>query len=290
MKLKHYPLRLLHKAKLLQFLNLKTKAEFAEKMYIIPLAGNIGWNNIKYNTEPWMKHLIARLMKIKQGIFIDVGVNIGQTLMKLRSFSSVRYIGMEPNPECVPYLEKLIKANKLENCIICPVGLSNKNGLLTLFSNKAASPFASVIEGFRDHIEWNLTQTHVVPVMRGDDLLNDLGLNEGIAIVKIDVEGGELEVIEGFRETLQKERPFIVCEILPAKSLDDENGVFRKNRQDKLLKILKDLNYLVLRGPDTNEYEPVSQIKVGGDSSHYNYLLVPREFAHEFSTLRQKPV
>ena len=282
MGLTNLPVWALQKTKLLKYLNLQVKSKYAGKSYVIPIVNTIGIHHLRHKTEPWMTSLIRKLVGLREGVFLDVGANVGQTLMKVRSLSSVRYIGMEPNPECVLYLKKLIEANKLKGCTICPCGLSNKNGLLTLFSNSAASPYASVIKGFRDHDQWNLTQTQIVPVMRGDDLIKDIGLTENIAVIKIDVEGGELEVIEGLRETLERFRPFIISEILPAHTLEDEIGKFRKERQDKLLKILEEHRYHVFRVANVNQYEPVSQIKVGGDSSHYNYLLSPGEFAANF--------
>jgi FkbM family methyltransferase len=282
MNIKHYPLWALQKTKLLKFFNLQVESEYADKKYIIPIVNDVGIRNIYFNTESWMKNLIGKLLDQKKGIFIDVGANIGQTLMKLRSFSSVRYVGLEPNPECVVYLEKLIKINKLKDCTICPVGLSNKNGLVTLFSNFPASPFASVIEGFRDHDSWNLTQTHVVSVMRGDDLLSDLIPDEEIAVIKIDVEGGELEVIEGLEKTLQTYRPFIISEILPAHSLDEQTGVFRKERQDRLIEILRSNNYSIFRIKGGNKYEHVAQIEVGTKAKDSNYVLVPNEMENTF--------
>ena len=36
-------------------------------------------------TEPWMIELLAMLLKEKEGAFFDVGVNVGQTLVKLKS-------------------------------------------------------------------------------------------------------------------------------------------------------------------------------------------------------------
>ncbi len=282
MNIKHYPLWALQKTKLLKFFNIQVKSEYADRKYIIPIVNNVGIRNLYFNTESWMKDLIIKLLKLKEGVFIDVGANIGQTLMKLRSFSSVPYVGIEPNPECVVYLEKLIKINKIKDCTICPVGLSNKNGLVTLFSNFVASPFASVIEGFRDHAKWNLTQTHVVSVMRGDDLFSSLSLQEDIAVIKIDVEGGELEVIEGIERTLQDYRPFIISEILPAHSLNEENGIFRKERQDRLIAILNKNNYTVFSIRYGNKYEPVSQIGVRNSERLNNYVLIPNELKKDF--------
>ena len=111
MNIKHYPLWALQKTNLLKFFNIQVKSEYADKKYIIPIVNNVGIRNLYFNTESWMKDLIIKLQKLKDGIFIDVGANIGQTLMKLRSISSVPYVGIERNPECVVYLEKLIKVN-----------------------------------------------------------------------------------------------------------------------------------------------------------------------------------
>src|SRR5450432_1131388 len=123
MQYKYYPFRLLQKLKLLELFNSKVSSIYAGKKYRIPILNGIGLSNL-VTTEEWMKALIITILKIKKGIFIDVGANIGQTLMKLRSFSSVRYIGIEPNPDCIVYLERLIHLNNIEDCTICPVGLS----------------------------------------------------------------------------------------------------------------------------------------------------------------------
>lgn len=286
MNIKHLPVKALKKFELLKFLNFQIRSEFSDRKYNIPIMNNIGMRNLIYNTEPWMKILITKLLKSKNGIFVDVGANIGQTMMKVRSISSVPYIGMEPNPECVVYLEKLIKINQLKDCTICPVGLSNKNGLVTLYSNYAASPYASVIEGFRNHVQWNLNQTHVVPVMRGDDIIPATFPADDIAIVKIDVEGGELEVMEGIENILKTYRPYVVSEILPAYSLDEPNGVFRKARQDRLISFIKRNDYAIFRidvKNGENSYEPITKMEVGKAPAD-NYVLVPGERESEFKS------
>ena len=49
-----------------------------------------------------MIDILKIVLPIENKKFIDVGVNIGQTLLKLKSVSSeIDYIGFEPNPICV---------------------------------------------------------------------------------------------------------------------------------------------------------------------------------------------
>lgn len=287
---KHYLVRKLKHFEVLRYLNLEVQSEYAGKRYVIPVINAVGEKHLFNKTEPWMKETITRILKLKEGIFVDVGVNLGQTLMKVRSADSVPYVGIEANPECVVYVKKLIELNKLKDCIICPVGLSNKNGLATLYSNFTASPYATIIEGFRDHLNWNMSQKHVIPVMRGDDLFPELFQNEkkDFAIIKIDVEGAELEAMEGIEKTMKEHRPFIITEILPAYSPNEPHGVLKKERQDRLVSLIKNNGYSffkIIRKEDTNHYVFVSQPDVerkvvgGGDN---NYVLVPAGREEEF--------
>jgi FkbM family methyltransferase len=291
--LKKYIIGKLKRFKLLRHLNLEVQSEYAGRNYIIPIMNDIGVKHLYTKTEPWMKESIIKLLKLKNGIFVDVGVNIGQTLMKVRSASTVPYVGIEINPECVVYVKKLIELNKLKDCIVCPVGLSNKNGLTTLYSNFTASPYATTIEGFRDHRNWDMSQIHIVPVMRGDDLFPDLFRKEekDIAVIKIDVEGAELEAIEGIEGTMKKYRPFIITEILPAYSPNEPHRDFKKERQDRLVSLIKNRGYSffkIVRKEGVNSYEFVSQPDVerktiGGGFN--NYVLVPTEGEKEFQSI-----
>ena len=53
--------------------------------------------------------MLENLLKKKNGAYLDIGVNIGQTLMKLKSVNpKIEYIGFEPNATCVHYVNKLI--------------------------------------------------------------------------------------------------------------------------------------------------------------------------------------
>jgi FkbM family methyltransferase len=271
----------LYKSKVLKYINFQVRAEFSDKKYTIPLVNNVGLRNLQYNTEPWMKDLIAKFLKSKNGIFLDVGANIGQTLMKLRSVSAVPYIGMEPNPECVIYLEKLIKVNKLKDCTICPVGLSNRNGLVVFYNSFEGSPLGTMVEGY--NVQHNLYRTQIVSVLRGDDLIPGTFPVKDIAIIKIDVEGAELEVIEGMERILNDYRPYVICEIVPIMKEEDHNKEFRQERIDRLISRMKMHNYAMFRVDEQkkNSYEPISELAMYKGVS-VNYAFVPNERADEF--------
>ena len=54
---------------------------------------------------------------------------------------------------------------------------------------------------------------------------------EKIDLIKIDVEGAELEVLESIKNLIKKHKPFIIIEILPVYSKEN------KSRLDRLKKI-----------------------------------------------------
>jgi len=91
------------------------------------------------------------------------------------------------------------------------------------------------------------------------------------------VEGGELEVLDGFEKTLQNLRPMIICEILPVYHLKSENLPTRQNRQQKLLSKLKDRHYSVYRILNGDSLKSLDEIEVHSNLSDSNYLFVPDE-------------
>src|SRR5262249_24122108 len=137
----------------------------------------------------------------------------GHTLVKVKAVDPAReYVGFEPNPNCLAYAQHLVDVNKFSGCTIVPAGLSDKSGLMKLFLNPHVDPSATIVEGFREPARY--ARHILVPVYVGDDVLEDLGARE-VAVVKIDVEGGELDVIRGLRRTLARSAPILFCEVLP---------------------------------------------------------------------------
>lgn len=247
--------------------------------------------NLRANYEAWSDNAYHTALSLREGLFLDVGANTGQTLRRILAMDPTRhYLGFEPQSDCVFFLKNFIQTNNLENHTILPIGLSNRTGPIKLYMrHDSADATASTVDGFRP--EDFYSRSDYIYVTTGDQILQDLGVL-GCAIIKIDVEGGEPEVIEGFARTLSRHRPFVFFEVLnyflavTKQALTAEMIGFRETRNKKLMQLFSDHGYCVFNTLPgnlllkTTEFAP----KKTDDLSLCDYVALPQESAHEFVT------
>lgn len=228
--------------------------------------------------EPWLDRIYEVVLG-GNGAFLDVGANVGQTMFKILSLQPDRqYIGFEPQVACSFLIEQFIRDNRLTNCSIFPFGLSNQNCLVKLHSDGGEyDSKASIIDNFRppDYyagFRW-------VPVRRGDDVLAELGAGT-VAAIKIDVEGAELEVVNGLSKTIEHYRPYIVFEVLnfshlaTGRALDHGITAFRQVRTAELERLLRAFGYEIF-GIGAGELRALPKIDAAPELARANYLAAP---------------
>jgi FkbM family methyltransferase len=153
-------------------------------------------HNCLCNVDKWRKWCF----------FIDVGANIGRySLYLAKKFPNTLVIAIEPDPEAYLALIKGVQANSLNNVIALNLAAYNSNGYVVL-SRKRSSTISSIVN------RTNTFEMVKVRAMRIDDLVKKLNMNS-IDIVKIDVEGAELYVLQGFEESIKKFKPRIIIEV-----------------------------------------------------------------------------
>ncbi|MFK7941970.1 MAG: FkbM family methyltransferase [Paracoccaceae bacterium] len=164
--------------------------------------------------EPHLLKVLSRAMAARTGPVLDVGVNTGQTLLKVLSIDPSRpYIGFEPQVGCCFCLGQFLEDNNLSQAQIVPVALSDRDGMIQLHGAGAFDEMAST----RPRPG---TQAHWVAARIGDHVLAELGVPQP-GVIKIDVEGAELEVLSGMRDTLARAHPVVFFEVLPNFKGDD---------------------------------------------------------------------
>jgi FkbM family methyltransferase len=237
--------------------------------------------------EPWMLDLVQALAPQRPGVFLDVGVNLGQTLLMFKSTSSTSpYVGLEPNPLCVAYVDYLAKLNGFDNYGVIPVGLGRESGILKLqfFHGQSVDSSASLVPNFRP--EQPVSHTMYVPVFPYSEIERAANL-EKLGIVKIDVEGAEGDVLMSMAQALRRDQPIILVEILPC--YDDQNKE-RIARQRSIEKLMHDLDYTmyrILKSTDGRfqSLQCIPEIGIHADIALSDYLFCPKSELARLSQL-----
>jgi FkbM family methyltransferase len=143
------------------------------------------------------------------GCFVDIGANEGMmSLMAARSVGPAgRVIAFEPNPVPRAVLEANVSRNGLSNVDVRPFGLADAPATLKLFVPSINTGEGTFARPGYDESDGTYVECRVAV---GDDELR--GVNP--TLIKIDVEGFELHVIEGLRSTIERTKPPIVMEMV----------------------------------------------------------------------------
>lgn len=239
--------------------------------------------------EQWIDLAMSAALKSKPGILIDVGANTGQTLIKALEIDKDRgYLGFEPQLDCCFYIEQFINRNHLDKHLLMPVGLSSQSGVMTLLKRQGdIDTTASTIEGFRPDKFYTTRQA--IYVVKGDEVINDLDIDE-ISLIKVDVEGGELEVMEGLASTLENHKPFLFFEVLnhylaaTNEPIDQGTIDFRNGRHARLDSLLRDLGYAIYNILPGDRLKEVSKLEpeVSSDLRITDYMAVYKDFVDDF--------
>ena len=150
--------------------------------------------------------------KLRRGqVAVDVGCHKGAFTywMRRQAGSTGRVVAFEPQPLLVEYLRRAFAAMHYQNVVLEPRGLSDQRGSATLWvpaTDGRTSPGASLASGHAARGAQSLE----VELTTLDDYF--AGASRGPDLIKIDVEGHELEVLAGGQNTLAKFQPTLLIE------------------------------------------------------------------------------
>lgn len=173
------------------------------------------------------------LLKNGEGEILDVGANIGIMTAHLRKkFPNCHINSIEPMPENLAVLRKIVGKGKSKNVTILPFAVGAEPGIITMVmpvDGKAKLQGLSHVKS-PEITEWNEGEDVEVEVKTLDSLF----ANKSIQGIKMDVENYEYYALKGAEEIIQKSRPIIYTELW-----DNEN-------RQKCFDWMKSLNYAIL--------------------------------------------
>jgi FkbM family methyltransferase len=138
-------------------------------------------------------------------LFIDVGAHVGYYTL-LASKIAKEIISIEPNPFNYKLLKFNLRINKIKNAYALNIAASNYNGESGIFIPKLKGKIATD----ESRLDNNISKIKI-KVVKLDDLLLKIGKNPDV--IKIDVEGSEMQVLEGLQETLRKGVKCLMIEV-----------------------------------------------------------------------------
>ncbi len=156
--------------------------------------------------------LLRELMP-QGGTAIDVGANQGFFAFALSAVAD-RVIAFEPNPDYALFSRIMLRGR----AEVRRFALSNKPGTATF--NVPISKEGTVL-----HLAGSLDDTHTrlfAKVRRYDvevRTLDEFGFKD-VRFIKVDVEGTERDVLDGARDTIHRDRPPLVLELLSGTHAD----------------------------------------------------------------------
>ena len=183
-------------------------------------------------------------------VVFDVGANIGDiTLAAARSFPNAHIYSFEPVRSTYQMLCENIK-NYSERITPYNFGFFNVSKRLDIhiMSSHGASSILDQSPNYKSvHPHIRETGTESIQVYTLDSFMADKSIDR-IDIMKIDVEGTELEVIEGGRETFKNKVDNVFIEL----------SFLRRNRESaywvEICRLLYDLGFMLINVYDVARY------------------------------------
>jgi FkbM family methyltransferase len=132
---------------------------------------------------------LIRMLLRDGGTFVDIGANIGSYTLISSESEAARVHAFEPHPSTFQLLRRNVELNHRSNVTLHNVALGASDSEVFL-TDRDGSSINHIVDGGRE-----TEATIAVPCRRLDGICRQFGITS--AIVKIDVEGFEFNVLQG---------------------------------------------------------------------------------------------
>ena len=173
---------------------------------------NIGFSHVGYvlgTTEPDVQAALDMLLRPGMIVY-DIGANVG-----FHALSAARRIGpeakvicFEPLPENAKQIEYNAASNNFTNIQVITTALGSAEGEAAFWTSKQPTWGKLASVGTKPD---KFAKEVKVKIRRLDTVVDELKLPPPV-LIKMDVEGAEMDVLEGARHTLERYHPTLLIE------------------------------------------------------------------------------
>ena len=209
---------------------------------------------------------IARLVPPTSVVF-DVGAHAGQyTKLFARAAAEGQVYAVEPGSYARSILRSVVWLHGLANVMILPMALGSGSGLGTLtlpVKGRGGLGFGLAHLGVPEN-RWDAVAQELIALTTLDAVVAALGVDR-LDFIKADIEGWELRLLTGGRDSLRRLRPGLLLE------LTDGHLARAGDRLDDAFAFLEELDYAAFELARGGELVPVTTRHDG------DFWFIPRE-------------
>ncbi len=211
---------------------------------------------VKGSIDPGMEWIIRRYVK-KNTVAVDIGANLGllSLVMADQAGPDGNVYAIEPNIKLHSYIKALFHLNALENAILLSCACSDSEGTVRFDVNDSDHTMSMI----SDSGKYEIKTLPLDAVMSGN--------KKPVSFIKIDVEGHEVSVMVGAKNTILTHRPTIVF----------ETGLHSQNDIDNINDILSECKYDVVGVIKDWGIEKKTLTANITEKKHCNILALPRK-------------
>ena len=195
----------------------------------VSVTDTVSFNILPHTGEHDMRALFTRDLAYEGEVFaaldqrikdydavIEIGANVGFFSLYFcvaRRSTAVPVYCFEPSALAFTRLTANLAANNAQNVFAIPAAVANSAGLARFYEPVGHLTNGSIVESFASIFSDQVRST-LVPSLTGD-AVHSLIPNDACVLVKIDVEGAEMDVLDSLRTLIDDKLPDVVLEVLP---------------------------------------------------------------------------
>ena len=197
-----------------------------------------------FHNIPATIELEELLVGLELDTVIDIGSNKGQFILLVeKMFNNVKILSFEPIKEVYLKQKKFFSKNKNIDIFNFGLGAKKKDVILNISKKNDSSSILKIKYPNQLSKKFEIIENRKISIKTLDEILSTFNLKKNI-LIKLDVQGYELEVLRGANEILSRIK-YIIIEIAENQFYKDQetNNSIINYLNQKNFEILKSCNH-----------------------------------------------